>query len=76
MINGIKITEGWEFEVNAREFGLTNYNKILVESTEVHDIKLTYTTDKKNFKRYYLALLSFLFALICSWYFHNIFYLP
>ena len=40
----------WEFEVNARDFGLSNYKKILVEATPVHDITLPIDEIKKILK--------------------------
>jgi hypothetical protein len=42
----------WEFEVNARNFGLTNYKKILVKATGVHDITLPIDEIQKKLKSF------------------------
>ena len=42
----------WEFEINARDFGLTNYKKILVEPVGAHDIILPIKKIKEILKAF------------------------
>ena len=42
----------WEFEINALDFGLTNYKKILVEPVQAHDIILPIEKIKQILKSF------------------------